>query len=152
MPAVFPDEVEVQVFRKSGGATLVGAIELISPRNKDRPEARRAFAAKCLGYLQLGVGLLIVDVITERQANLHDELIRLMGQSDAYRFPAESPLYGVSYQPMRTDADGDQIEFRPAPLAVGKGLPTMPLSLREGPVVPVELEKTYTNTRQRSLL
>src|SRR5437016_2742874 len=43
MPAMFPDEIEVQVFGTAAGATLVGAIELVSPRNKDRPEARRAF-------------------------------------------------------------------------------------------------------------
>src|SRR5205807_2426364 len=58
MPAVFPDEIEVQIIQRSGGPTLVGAIELISPRNKDRPEARRAFAAKCSAYLQIGIGLL----------------------------------------------------------------------------------------------
>src|SRR5205823_11742462 len=44
MPALYPDEIEVQVFRTSGGATLVGAIELVSAGNKDRPEERRAFA------------------------------------------------------------------------------------------------------------
>src|SRR5437868_6150141 len=47
IPIVFPDEIEVQVFRTTTGATLVGAIELISPGNKERPETRRAFAAKC---------------------------------------------------------------------------------------------------------
>src|SRR5436305_4432746 len=31
MPAVFPDEIGVQVFRTSGGVTLVAAIELVSP-------------------------------------------------------------------------------------------------------------------------
>ena len=87
MPAVFPDEIEVQVIQRSGGPTLVAAIELVSPRNKDRIEARRAFAAKRAGYLQLGIGLLIVDVVTERRANLHDELIQLLGQEDVYRFP-----------------------------------------------------------------
>src|SRR5262249_40759457 len=65
MPAIFPDEIEVQVFRRTGGATLVAAIELISPGNKDRPEARRAFAAKCASYLQQGIGLVIVDIVTE---------------------------------------------------------------------------------------
>src|SRR5262249_33917368 len=55
MPALFPDDLEVQVFRAGAGATLVAAIELVSPRNKDRPEARRAFAAKCAAYLQRGL-------------------------------------------------------------------------------------------------
>jgi hypothetical protein len=152
MPAVFPDEIEVQVYRRSGGATLVGAIELISPGNKDRPEARRAFAAKCAAYLQMGVGVLVVDIVTERQANLHDELIDLMGHDESFRYPHPSALYAVSYRPIRTAAAGDQIEARPTALALGQALPAMPLALRGGPVVPVTLETSYTSARQRSLL
>src|SRR5438552_192438 len=38
IPAVFPDRFEVRVFSTRDGRQLVGAIELISPRNKDRPE------------------------------------------------------------------------------------------------------------------
>ncbi|HZV04073.1 MAG TPA: DUF4058 family protein [Gemmataceae bacterium] len=153
MPAVFPDEIEVQIIHNSGGPTLVGAIELVSPRNKDRPEARRAFAAKCLAYLQSGVGLLIVDIVTERHQNLHDELINLCQQDAGYRFSSPPPsLYTVAYRPLRTEAEGDQIELRPAPLQLGGALPTMPLALRGGPIISVELERTYTMARQRSLL
>ncbi|HJT34417.1 MAG TPA: hypothetical protein VJ783_20465 [Pirellulales bacterium] len=43
VPTVFPDEVEVQVFATATGATLVGAIELVSPGNKDRAKAGRFF-------------------------------------------------------------------------------------------------------------
>ena len=35
---------------------ISGAIELASPGNKDRPETRRAFAAKCASYLARGIG------------------------------------------------------------------------------------------------
>src|SRR5262245_12019791 len=41
LAAVFPDDVEVLVFSSEGGPALVGAIELISPSNKDRPDTRR---------------------------------------------------------------------------------------------------------------
>jgi hypothetical protein len=143
MPAIFPDEIEVRVLATRTGATLVGAIEFISPGNKDRPEARRAFAAKCASYLQQGIGLIIVDVVTERQANLHDELIRLMELPEALRFPSETMLYVVSYRPFRT-AESDQVEFWPVPVELGQALPIMPLALRDGPTLPVELETTYT--------
>src|SRR5712692_1563297 len=93
IPAVFPEEYEVRVVREEGGATLVAAIEVVSPGNKDRPEARRAFAAKCASYLQAGVGLVIVDVVTSRLANLHDELMRVLEQQPAFTFPPDSPLY-----------------------------------------------------------
>ncbi|HJT76817.1 MAG TPA: DUF4058 family protein [Gemmataceae bacterium] len=145
MPAVFPDEIEVQVFRMSGGATLVAAIELVSPGNKDRPEARRAFAAKCASYLQQGIGLVVVDIVTERQANLHDELMGLMEQAERFAFAGGTPLYAVAYRPTRREA-GDQVEIWPFPLALGQPLPTVPLALRGVATVPVDLETTYTAT------
>ncbi len=151
MPAIFPDEIEVQVFRMSGGATLVAAIELISPGNKDRPEAKRAFTAKCATYLQQGIGLVIVDIVTERQANLHDELIRLLQQPERFEFAEETALYAVAYRPSRRQA-GDQIEIWPTPLAIGQPLPILPLALRGVATVPVDLETTYTTTCQDSRL
>ena len=149
MPAVFPDEIEVQVFHMSGGATLVGAIELVSPGNKDRPEARRAFAAKCASYLQQGIGLVIVDIVSERLQNLHNELIRLVEQPEAYAMPGAPALYAVAYRPERREA-GDHIEMWPIPLAIGRPLPVMPLALRGIATVPVDLEATYTTTCQDS--
>ena len=53
-----------------GGRTLVAVIELVSPANKDRPAKRRLFAAKCATYLSRGIGLIVLDVVTSRQANL----------------------------------------------------------------------------------
>jgi hypothetical protein len=152
MPALFPDEFEVQVFRSSGGATLVGAVELVSPRNQDRPEARRAFAVKCGSYLQQGIGLVIVDIVTERLANLHDELVQVLRLADSFLFPASAPLYTVAYHPVRRDPGGDLIDYWPLPLAVGRDLPTVPLALRGGPTLPLELEITYTEARLRSRL
>ena len=72
LPTIFPDEIEVQVYSTVTGAQLVAAIELVSPGNKDRPETRQAFAAKCVGYLTRGIGLIVVDMVTNRQANLLD--------------------------------------------------------------------------------
>jgi hypothetical protein len=51
MPALFPDDFEVHVFSSVAGPTLVAAIELVGPGNKDRDETRRAFVAKCAAYL-----------------------------------------------------------------------------------------------------
>ena len=55
VPTVFPDDIEVQVFATVTGAALVGAIELVSPSNKARPAARRAFEnqASASGDLQI---------------------------------------------------------------------------------------------------
>ncbi len=152
MPAVFPDEIEVLVIHRSGGPTLVGAIELVSRANKDRPETRRAFAAKCAAYLHAGVGLIVVDVVTDRLVNLHDELIDLLRQDASLRFAANAVTYVVAYRPLRDPVQGDQIEMRPVALHIGRALPTASLALRKGPLVPVDLETTYAATRKRSLL
>jgi hypothetical protein len=151
MPAVFPDEIEVQVFATATGSTLVAAVELVSPGNKDRPEARRAFTAKCLSYLQMGIGLVVVDIVTERQTNLHDELIGLMDQPETFQFPAATPLYVAAYRPSRRTA-GDQVEIWLSELALGQGLPTVPLALRGAATVPLELEGTYAEVCRDSRL
>jgi hypothetical protein len=143
MPALFPDDIEVQIFGTATGATLVAAIEMVSPGNKDRPEARRAFAARCASYLQQGIGLVIVDIVTELRANLHDALIDLLQQADVFRFPAPSPpLYTTAFRPSRRST-GDQIEIWRQPLTVGEAVPVMPLALRGAVTVPVDLEATY---------
>src|SRR5579883_1069618 len=72
---VITDQVEILVFDREGGPTLAGAIELVSPADKDRPEHRDAFINKCATFLQQGLGLVIVDVVTGRRANLHRELL-----------------------------------------------------------------------------
>lgn len=151
VPTVFPDEIEILVYRHEGGAILVGAVELVSPANKDRSETRRAFAAKCDSLLQRGVGLVIVDIVTDHRANLHDEWVRLFGHADEFLFPSSPSLYATSYRPSRRE-QGDQIEVWWSPLAVGTPLPLLPLSLFRGPCVPLDLEATYMETCRRSRL
>jgi Protein of unknown function (DUF4058) len=150
-PAIFPDVFEVLVFKEVGGSTLVGAIELVSPGNKDRPEARRAFAAKCSSYLQAGVGLVIVDVVTNRLANLHDELIDLLELDERFKMPGSPPIYATAYRPFRRDTE-EAVDAWLAPLAVGEPLPTLPLALRGGPCLPLELEAAYAELCRRAKL
>src|SRR5438105_12257152 len=99
MPAIFPDDFAVKVFSSVAGPKLVAAIELVSPGNKDRDETRRAFAAKCVAYLQRGIGLIVVDIVTSRRANLHDELIALMGQVETFAVANPTSLYATAYRP-----------------------------------------------------
>jgi hypothetical protein len=150
-PTVFPDDVEVQVFSTVTGATLVGAIELVSPGNKDRPETRRAFAAKCVSYLTRGIGVIVVDIVTNRLANLHNEIMEWLGHGEPFRMPPAAVTYAVAYRPSR-QSSGDQIEMWPTHLTLGQPLPVLPLALRNAGAVPVDLEATYSEARQRSRL
>ncbi len=47
-PTTFTEAVvEIGIFSRSGGPQLAGAVELVSPANKDRPETRQALVNKC---------------------------------------------------------------------------------------------------------
>ena len=149
LPTVFPDEVQVQVYSTTSGVTLVGAIELVTPGNKDRPKARQSFTAKCLTYLTHGVGVIVVDVVTNRLANLYNELMALLGHGAPFAMVPATATYAVAYRPTRQTA-GDRIEIWPRTLMPGQALPELPLALRNAGVVPVNLEETYTEARLRS--
>jgi hypothetical protein len=151
LPTVFPDDIEVQVFATTTGATLVGAIELVSPGNKDRRETRQAFAAKCVAYLTRGVGLIVVDLVTNRLFNLHNEIVAALGYGRPFLLDPTVAIYAVAYRPSR-QAAGDQIEIWAEPLALGAALPTLPLGLRNAGVVPVDLDETYHEACRRSRL
>src|SRR5262249_26490022 len=100
-PAVFPDDLEVEVRDQLDDARLVAVVELVSPRNKDRPESRRAFGAKCAAYLQRGIGAVVVDIVSNRQFNLHNELVQVIGLGGEATMPADVSLYTVAYRPAR---------------------------------------------------
>jgi hypothetical protein len=151
LPFLYPDDLEVRVHDERDDARLVGVVELVSPRNKDRPEARRAFAAKCAAYLQRGIGVVVADIVTTRQANLHNELIDLLRLDQAFRQPAEVTLAALAYRPTRRDTQ-DQVETWAVPLQVAGTIPVLPLALRGAGTVPLDLEATYTETRQRCRL
>ena len=90
------DSYEIRVFQDLGGAELRAAIELVSPANKDRAGKPATFAAKCAGYLKHGIGVVIVDVVTSRTANLHEELfdvLEVKGRRAAWASPT-GPVRG----------------------------------------------------------
>src|SRR5579884_316878 len=138
---VFPDDIEVQVFDMRESKRLVGVIELVSPDNKDRPEARRTFAAKCVAYLQRGIGLILVDIVTIRGGNLHQGVLELLGQAEGSVLPADTALYAAAYRPAHR-GDKNQLDLWPTALALGQPLPLLPLALRGAFFVPVDLEAT----------
>jgi hypothetical protein len=142
MPAAFPDTFEVRVIDTEAGSRLAAAIELVSPANKDRPEHRRALAVKCASYLCQGISLILVDVVTSRAANLHDEIVRLLSNGGPFLFPAGPSLYATAYRPIRRDT-AEQTEVWLAPLAVGGPLPVLPLAFTAELCLPIDLEATY---------
>ncbi len=150
MPVVFPDSFEVRIF-SNGGFSLVAAIKLISPGNKDHAEDRRAFAAKCASYLHQGVALIVIDIVTNRRANLHNETMRLKEAANEFLLPADRELYAVAYRPVLRQ-EKPEIDLWTAPVAVGQPLPTMPLRLTGDLFAPVEFEPAYQEACRRQRL
>jgi hypothetical protein len=151
IPGLFPDTFEVQVFSTVAGMKLVGAIELISPGNKDRHEQRQAFAIKCAAHLQQGVSVVLVDIVTNRRANLHNELLQLIGASEEFDLPEEVNLYSAAYRPV-SRGDEPQIDLWTASFDLGQALPVMPLRLTGDLFVPVDLDSTYQEACRRRRL
>jgi Protein of unknown function (DUF4058) len=136
------DVYEVQVYDEKRHRRLVAAVEIVSPANKDRPEHRRAFAAKCAGLLRERVSVVIVDPVTTRTHNLYGELLDLIGQSDPGLGPEPPPLYATACR-LTKRADEWVLEAWAQPLALGRPLPTLPLWLADELAVALELEESY---------
>jgi uncharacterized protein DUF4058 len=146
LPNIRAPHVRILVYREDGGRRLVGAIELVSPGNKDRPEERRGFAAKLQTYLQSGVSVVLADVVTRPVGNLHNEWTEMFQGPQAARLPepAEGGAYATAYRPYE-DEDGPKVHVWLRHLAAGQQLPTLPLFLAPDLAVPVELEATYVD-------
>lgn len=135
---------EVRVYEELGGPQLRATIELVSPANKDRPGNRRTFAAKCAGYLKQAISVVMVDVVTERHANLHKELLEVLEVFQA-NWESQTQLYAITYRPIPVQ-QRPMIEVWPETLALGAALPVVPLWLGLDISFPLELEETYNTT------
>lgn len=143
-------EYEVHVYetqREHEGAererTLVAAIELVSPANKDRPRSRNAFVAKCAELVRRGVAVSIVDLVTVKSFNLYAELMTFTGHGDADPMCANPPpTYAAS---VRRGPRGEKVLFEAwsRALVVGEPLPLLPLWLSPEVSVALDLERSY---------
>lgn len=133
---------EIRIYDQDRTRTLVAAVELVSPGNKDRPENRRAFLDKCANYLREGVSVIIVDIVTSRRHNFHEALMELFNGGETAMRAIATDLYAVTYRVHVVD-QRTQLEAWPVELALRAPLPTMPLWLTESLCVPLDLEAGY---------
>jgi Protein of unknown function (DUF4058) len=136
---------EVLIFDVARDRKLVAAIEIASPANKDRPESRQMFVAKCVNLLQKGVCVSMVDLVTIRHANLYTDLLALIGCS-APGFASDPPsIYAVTGR-KRTVERKTRLETWSHALAVGQPLPVLPIWLTESLAVSLDLDACYEET------
>ena len=132
------------------GGRLVAAIELVSPRNKDRPSARAAYTAAYGGYLLRGVHLLLVDVHRRPIGfSFADEVAAGLALAP----PGLVAPFAVGYRVGGPSPDGGRfLATWRRPLAVGGPLPVMRLPLSAGESVPVDLDGTYRRATEAAYL
>jgi hypothetical protein len=134
------DDVRVEVRTNDGDPRLAAAIELVSPRNKDREKSREAFGAKCAEHLRRGCGVVMVDVVTTRHADMNAEVLAALEAE----MPDTAPVgrAAVSYRSVGREATG-QLQVWPFALEVGQPLPTVPLWLHGEIAVQLDLEASH---------
>ena len=145
MPATFPDDLEIQVSDRRSGRAIVGVIELVSPGNKDRAESRDDFGQKCAAYLRQGIGLVVIDLVSDRLFNLHNNLVRAMHQKSSLLLHDETNVYANSYRPAHRQ-DESVIDVWSFLLEIGKPLPVIPFGIRGHSPIMLDLEASYEQT------
>jgi hypothetical protein len=129
---------------------LVAAVELVSPRNKDRVSAQESYAAIYSGYLIRRVNLLLVDVHRRPAGfSFHDRITAELGLTR----PSLPAPYAVSYRVGGPAPNGGRfLATWRRPLAVGEPLPTPPLALSPDESVPLDLDGTYRRAAEAAYL
>ncbi len=119
---------------------LIAAVEIVSPRNKDRPDSRERYVGRYFGYLRQNIHLLLIDILPRPVGFSFADAV-------AANLGLEQPLcpvpFAVSYRVGETVPGGTLIARRLCPLRVGEPLPAIPLALTVHSSVTVDLEPTY---------
>ena len=128
---------------------LIAAVEIISPRNKDRPKARERYLGRYAGYLRQGVHFLLIDALPRPAGfSFADALAANLGLAQP---PCPAPC-AVSYRVGESVPEGTIVGVWRRPLQAGLPLPTIPLALGPAERVPIDLEHTYQEAARRAYL
>jgi hypothetical protein len=132
---------------------LIAALELVSPRTKDRADAKETYCNRYLGYLRLGVHLMLVDVLPRPKGYSFSDIIT---SSLGLALPPLPPPFAAAYRVGEVVPVGDEmgslVGLWRRPLQVGQPLPTLPLPLSVHRAVEIDLEETYRRAAKRAYL
>jgi Protein of unknown function (DUF4058) len=128
---------------------LIAAIEIVSPRNKDRPDARERYSRRYYGYLRQGVHLMLIDVLPRPVGFSFADAIA----TDIGLALPETPVpFVLSIRVGEPVPDGTLVAGWRRPLSLGAVLPTIPLALSVHQEVLIDLEHTYREAARRVYL
>jgi hypothetical protein len=132
---------------------LVAAIELVSPRNKDRREAKEAYCSRYLGYLRQGVHLLLVDLLPRP---IGFSFLHVLRAALGLAIPDTPAPFAVSFRvgdPIPNgNAESPVIAVWRRALQPGQPLPTLPLTLVSRQQILIDLEQTYRSACEQAYL
>jgi hypothetical protein len=132
---------------------LIAALELVSPRNKDRADAKETYSNRHLGYLRLGVHLLLVDVLPRPNGfSFSDAITTGLGMELTPLPPPFAAAYRVGEVVPVGEDMGSLVGLWRRPLQVGQPLPALPLPLSVHRAVVIDLEETYHRAAKRAYL
>jgi len=128
--------------RRSDGRQLVAVIEVVSPGNKDSEEHLEAFLDKIAAFLDAGIHVLILDLLVpalDEPGGIHTTFWKRQS-GKAPRYSESQPLSLASYEA------GERVRAYVRSLAAGDTLPEMPLFLKVGKCVHLDLEPIYSTS------
>lgn len=149
LTAVLPPPAEnpiVGIYSAYDNRRLVAAVEIVSPGNKDRPEAVEAFVEKALFLLQEGVHLMIVDVISLPHQPIRRAILKRLEKAEPVN---EERLWISSYcsLPQEDPQPHLKVQEWARELTIGDPLPSLPLFLRADQLwITIDLEAVYAAT------
>jgi|SRR5262245_12384507 len=139
------DTIAVEVHDLHGSLSPAAVVMWVSPSNKDHPQARTFFAAACHARLSQGAGVVVVDTVTNPATSLLREIIDFL-VPDGVPVPVDS-TYVAAFRPAYRKEKGE-IDVWTFPLTVGQPLPTMPLYIRREGCIPLDVDRSYMETRR----
>ncbi len=128
---------------------LIAAIEIVSPRNKDRPSARERYANRYMGYIRQGVHLLLIDILPRP---VGFSFADLLAANLAFEQPACPVPLAISYRVGESVPGGTLLAVWRRALTVGESLSTIPLALTIDQSITIDLEHTYREAARRVYL
>lgn len=132
---------------------LIAAIEIVSPRNKDRADSKETYTNRYLGYLRLGTHLMLVDVLPRpRRFSFSDAITTGLGLELPPLPPPFAAVYRVGEVIPVGDDMGSLVALWRRPLQVGQPLPALPLPLSVHRAIMIDLEETYHRAAKRAYL
>lgn len=139
------ESFEVRVYRDKPDQPLKvrGVVAFVTPVIKDNEEDRDQLLARMRTWLQNGVGIVLVDLVTAHKGNLHQLMIHNLTGADPD--PEASSLYAMAYRAAAGEK-GPSLDVWDETLELGKPLPTLPLWIGAEKGMNVNLERTWKAT------